>query len=96
MEQGFVMEREKLQPKPKMKPRKRLLTDEWLRQLKPQAKLFRVWDTRQHGLCIEVHPGAASRSKRATARKSTTRSHGTILGNFPGSAFVKPARPPRP
>ena len=45
---------------PKSKPRKRKLTELFLRALKPEPNgPFLVWDTQQHGLAIRVQPTGA-------------------------------------
>jgi hypothetical protein len=46
-------------PRPKRTARKRLLNELVIRKLKPEARAFLVWDTKQHGLALQVQPTGA-------------------------------------
>jgi integrase len=43
-------------PRPKRAARKRQLTELYVKKVKPEKSRFLVWDTKQHGLALQVEP----------------------------------------
>ena len=43
-------------PRPKRAARKQSLTQLFVEKVKPQKTRFLVWDTKQHGLALQVEP----------------------------------------
>jgi len=43
-------------PRPKRAARKRQLTELYVKKAKPEKRRFLVWDTKQHGLALQVEP----------------------------------------
>ena len=41
---------------PKRPPRKRNLTELFVKKLKPEQRAFLVWDSKQHGLALQLQP----------------------------------------
>jgi hypothetical protein len=46
-------------PRPKRAARKRTLTKIYIDKVKPEKSAFLVWDTKQHGLALQVQPTGA-------------------------------------
>jgi integrase len=60
-------------PRPKRAARKRQLTELYVKKLKPEAHAFLVWDTKQHGLALQVQPTGAKAWKAIYSRHGRPR-----------------------
>ena len=58
---------------PQSKPRKRRLTELFVRSLKPEPKTFLVWDAQQHGLALRVQPTGSRAWKAIYSRHGRPR-----------------------
>jgi integrase len=60
-------------PRPKRAPRKRQFTELFVRKAKPEKSAYLVWDTKQHGLALQVQPTGARAWKVIYSRHGRAR-----------------------
>jgi integrase len=60
-------------PRPKRDAHKRQLTELFIQKVKPEARAFLVWDTKQHGLALQVQPTGAKAWKAIYSRHGRPR-----------------------
>jgi hypothetical protein len=58
---------------PSRPPLKRNLTELFVAKIKPQARRFLIWDLRQHGLALQVHPSGGKTWKCIYSRHGRPR-----------------------
>ena len=67
------MPRPKRDGTPAADPNKRTLTENFLKKLKPQSRKFTVWDQKQRGLAVLVHPSGLKSWKCVYKRSGRSR-----------------------
>jgi hypothetical protein len=67
-------------PRPKRTVRKRQLTELFVKKVKPEERAFLVWDSKQHGLAIQIQPTGAKAWKAIYSFHGRPRSVGLSSG----------------